>query len=204
MRNEELLHRAIGEIDDELISEAMKPARVISPIAIKSAALAASFFLVFMGVLLGSGLLSPPKMDMDNAVGDAPPPTDNSPESSVESTNGIPTAERAGYVISASQTGIPGEYEIVLEITSADYQIDVYLFGYTNDGESVIYTTSDTRDNPDATYHTPIIYVDGEVCERIPRTVGRHTLRVVFDEKIIESADFKGYFILSNVSAVSR
>ena len=202
MKREELLHRAIGEIDDELISEAIKPQRLISPFMIKSVALAASFFLVFMGVLLGSGLLSPPKMD--NAVGDAAPRPTDTPESSTDNTNGIVTGEHAGYVVSVIPTGKPNEYELVLEITREDYRIDVYLFGYTDDGRTVIYTTSDGRENPDAIYYAPTLYFDGEICERIPKTLGRHTIRVVFDEEILSSANFKSYFILSGVSEISR
>ena len=178
MKNEEKLYLAIGEIDDGIIAEASETVVKKSAVAVKIIAIAASAFIVTIGVLLSAGGLLGQK-NMDSA-----PSADGSWENKAESPGmpmpGEDEVSDREFISDIGRLTLLGNegnsYSFILEITvPTNKPIHVHTLDKSHNYNS-------STDPAKGTALSPTILVNGKAADYLPGEIGRYEIEILFPD----------------------
>ncbi len=180
MTNEEKLLLAMGEIDDELISEASSAyKRRFTPLT-RRLSVAASVVLVSAAVLAASELFLPKAFDTGFDGGNASPPFSESTENS-----GCPDGtefleSEYGRIYNLRSIG-DDKISFNLSLHSdCDTALDIYFYGINESGMQELVATTDKSSEIYGYTFPPVITVDGVIAEELPNTVGDYSVTIDF------------------------
>ena len=183
MKNEEKLLLAIGEISDDIISEAEAPYKRRLVPTKKTLAIAASVAVVAVGITLLPGLLPRPKFD----VGDAAPPEMNGGANGGKVNLDVSETGCGRLECTGRTDGHTFSFILTL-YTDLNFPLDVTF--KAKDG-SIVYTTEEGV-SVDTEIRRPTITVNGEAKDALPTLSGEYDITISFDG-MEESREWQSY-----------